>query len=68
MSFDQLPYRKIPIGENRRRVKGCTNWSTPDGGVPVPTKSTAVFDFVYRVHGRPHTDDNAGTWYLAQPE
>jgi hypothetical protein len=48
--------------------KGCTNWSTPDGGVPVPTKSTAVFDFVYRVHGRPHTDDNAGTWYLAQPE
>jgi hypothetical protein len=48
--------------------KGRTNWSTPDGGVPVPTKSTAIFDFVYRVHGRPYTDDNAGTWYLALPE
>jgi hypothetical protein len=48
--------------------KGYTKWSTPDGGVPVPTKSTVVFDLVYRVHGYRHTDDNAGTWYLAQPE
>jgi hypothetical protein len=26
MSFDQLPYRKIPIGENRRRVKTLTQF------------------------------------------
>lgn len=65
-----------PMAQPRREIaliaspgeEGCTNWSTPDGGVAVPTKSTAVFDFVYHVHGRPHTDDNAGTWYLAQPK
>jgi hypothetical protein len=65
-----------PVAQARRETalvaspggKGSIMWSTPDGGVPVPTKSTAVFDFVYEVHGRSYKDDNAGTWYLARPE
>jgi hypothetical protein len=64
-----------PVAQKRRETalvaspgeQGSINWSTPDGGVPVPTKSTAIFDLVYDVHGIRHTDDNAGTWYLAEP-
>jgi hypothetical protein len=48
--------------------EGSINWSTPDGGVPVPTNSTAVFDLVYHdAHGHRYKDDNAGTYYLAEP-
>jgi hypothetical protein len=52
----------------RSQAGNQLQWSTPDGGLPVPVDATAVFDLVYRVGGRSFTDDNAGSWYLAAPQ
>jgi hypothetical protein len=41
-------------------------WTTPVGGVPVPSGATVVFDLVYTVGGHKYTDDNEGTWFLAE--
>jgi hypothetical protein len=41
------------------------SWTTPAGGEPVPSNSTIVFDLVYSIGGRKFTDDNEGTWFLA---
>ena len=63
-----------PAGQPRKETElvkssapgGRTAWITPDGGIDVPFGSTAVFDLVYTVSGRKFTDDNEGTWYLAE--
>lgn len=44
---------------------GRQTWAPPSAGIPVPTGATLAFDLVYTVHGRVHTDDNQGRWYLA---
>ena len=41
-------------------------WAMPVGGVPVPSGATVVFDLVYTVGGRKFTNDNEGTWFLAE--
>jgi hypothetical protein len=41
-------------------------WTTPVGGVPVPSGATVVFDLVYTAGGHTYTDDNEGTWFLAE--
>lgn len=61
--FPRREVALVAVGQEGERIR----WSTPDGGVPVPTHATAVYDLVYTVGGRAFTDDNAGTWYLAEP-
>jgi hypothetical protein len=41
------------------------SWTTPAGGAPVPANATVAFDLIYTVGGRKFTDDNEGTWFLA---
>jgi hypothetical protein len=41
------------------------SWTTPAGGTPVPANATIVFDLVYTIGGRRFSDDNEGTWFLA---
>ncbi|HMG33250.1 MAG TPA: hypothetical protein VKM94_04865 [Blastocatellia bacterium] len=41
-------------------------WSAPGVGIHVPSGATAVFDLVYAIRGREFTDDNEGTWFLAE--
>ena len=63
-----------PSGQPRRQCALISSaahdarkaWTTPVGGVPVPSGATVVFDLVYTVGGRKFTNDNEGTWFLAE--
>lgn len=46
-------------------TRGEKAWAAPEGAIPVPKGATIAFDIVYRVGGKPYTDDNQGRWYIA---
>lgn len=51
----------VASGSNADRKK----WTCPEAGISVAKGAVVAYDLVYYLHGRKHTDDNQGSWYIA---